>query len=119
MDREKGIFWYLEEYGNTTEEDLVDYIVHNHNCSSSKAKKIVYRLVKNGQIYRVVHDKLKHPKVYITLEPQILQEELNDMTEAKASGSFPSETQSILEEAAAIARKRTQDKRATSQNTDV
>ena len=118
MDREKEIISYLEEYGNTREEDLVDYLVHNYNCSSGKAKKILHRMVKNGQIYRLVHDKLDLPKVYITLEVQILQEILNDTTEAKTSGSSRSEAQKILEEAVVIAKKRIQDKPATSENTD-
>jgi hypothetical protein len=109
MDWEKEIMSYLEEYGNTREEDLRDYLLNNFNCSSGKTKKILHRMVSKGQIYRLVHDKLDPPKVYITLEMQIRAEAFKNTAEAGTSVESRSEAQRILEEAAMIATKRMQD----------
>ena len=107
MDREEEIMSYLEEYGNTREEDLVAYLLHSFKCSSGKTKKILHRMVTKGQICRLVHDKLDPPKVYITLEMRA--EALKNTAEAGTSVEPRSEAQSILEEAAMIATKRMQD----------
>jgi hypothetical protein len=109
VDREEEIMSYLKEYGNTLEEDLVDYLLHSFNCSSGKTKKILHRMVAKGQIYRLVHDKLDPPKVYITLEMQIRAKALKNTAEAGTSVESRSEAQRILEEAAEIATKRMQD----------
>jgi len=39
MDLEKETISYLGKYGNTREEDLVDYLVHNLHCSSGKTRR--------------------------------------------------------------------------------
>ncbi len=109
MDLEKEAISYLGEYGNTREEDLVDYLVHSFHCSSGKTKKILHRMVINGQIYRLVHDKLDPPRVYITFEVQIRPEALNDTVDTRTSFASRSEVQEILKEAAMIAEKRMQD----------
>jgi len=101
---------YLEEYGNTREEDLADYLLQNFNCSPGKAKKMLHHLIAKGQIFRLVHDRLSIPRVYITLETRIRLEELEDKVEARTSAESKTEAEKILEEAAVIAEKRIQDK---------
>ena len=109
MDLEKETISYLGKYGNTREEDLVDYLVHNLHCSSGKTKKVLHRMVINGQIHRLVHEKLGPPRVYITLEVQIRPEALNDTVDTRTSFASRSEVQEILREAAMLAEKRMQD----------
>ena len=101
---------YLEEYGNTREEDLADYLLQNFNCSPGKAKKMLHHLIAKGQIFRLVHDRLSIPRVYFTLETRIRLEELEDKVEARTSAESKTEAERILEEAAVIAEKRIQDK---------
>ena len=66
-------------------------------------------MVINGQIYRLVHEKLGPPRLYITLEVQIRPEALNDTVDTRTSFASRSEVQEILREAAMIAEKRMPD----------
>lgn len=117
MDWEKEIISYLEEYGNTREEDLVDYLAHGFNCSPGKAKKILHHMIVKGQIYRLIHERLDPPRVYVTLELQIRSEGLKDAVGTMTPAACRSEAQRILEEAAMIAEKRKQDRPFTPGNT--
>jgi len=66
-------------------------------------------MVMNGQIYRLVHEKLGPPRLYITLEVQIRPEALNDTVDTRTSFASRSEVQEILKEVAVIAEKRMPD----------
>ena len=68
MGAETKIISYLETYGNTRENDLINYAVQNYNQPPEKVKKIIDRLAIKGKIHRVVHNKLSPPEVYVTLE---------------------------------------------------
>ena len=68
MSIERKIVSYLESFGNTRENDLINYGVQNLGQSLDKTKKIIDRLAVKGKLHRIVHNKLKPPEVYITLE---------------------------------------------------
>lgn len=68
MSAEKKIISYLERYGNTRESDLVNYGVENFGKSPETVKKAIDRLAIEGKVHRIVHNKLKPPEVYVTVE---------------------------------------------------
>jgi hypothetical protein len=109
MNIEKEIVAYLSTYGNTRENDLISYGVHNFHRSPIKMKKIVDRMVIKGKIYRIVHNKLKPPEVYVSLEELLYPEIMRDLLEAQGSESTVEDPQTILKEAAAIAEQRRKD----------
>jgi hypothetical protein len=106
MDVEKEVVAYLSVYGNTRESDLISYGVQTFHRSPIKMKKIVDRMVIKGKIYRVVHNKLEPPEVYISLEELLYPEIMRDLLEAEVSESRAEDSEAILREAAAIADKK-------------
>ena len=99
MSIESKIMSYLETFGNTKENDLINYGVHNLGRSSDQMKKIIDRMAVKGKLHRVVHHKLKPPEVYITLQ-ELLPPEVTVERE-----SSHEEVAKILEEAASLADK--------------
>jgi hypothetical protein len=104
MSAERKILSYLEAYGNTRETDLINYAVQNFHKPHEKVKKVVDRLAIRGKVHRVVHNKLKPPEVYITLEEPLPR---GILVERELVNE---EVDKILEEAASLA-ERINDKR--------
>jgi hypothetical protein len=94
---------YLRVYGNTKEIDLMNYGMQQLGRSSEDMKKIIDRMVIKEKIHRIVHNKLKPPDVYISLQEPLLPFEV-EMELAKAQ--VKAEAQKILQEAAAIAERK-------------
>ena len=61
---------YLHAYGNTKESDLISYLEREFDYSDRQIKHILGRMEKTESIFRVVHDKLKPPGVYVGLNPK-------------------------------------------------
>jgi len=99
MSIERKIVSYLESFGNTRENDLINYGVQNLGQSPDKIKKIIDRLAVKGKLHRIVHNKLKPPEVYITLEEPFPPEATMEREVASE------EVARILEEAAVLADK--------------
>ena len=99
MSIERKIVSYLESFGNTRENDLINYGVQNLGQSPDKIKKIIDRLAVKGKLHRIVHNKLKPPEVYITLEEPLPPEATMEREAANE------EVARILEEAAVLADK--------------
>jgi hypothetical protein len=97
MGIEKRISSYLDSYGNTRETDLINYGVQNLGGSSERMKRVIDRMAIKGKIHRIVHNKLKPPEVYITLEEPLPPEAT---AERKIANE---EVERILEEAASLA----------------
>jgi len=97
MGVERKIRSYLERYGNTREIDLINFGTQNLGRSSEEIKKTIDCLAVKGKIHRVVHNKIKPPQVYITLEEPL-------PPGASVEREIASrEVERILEEAASIA----------------
>jgi hypothetical protein len=96
MSAERKILSYLETYGNTRENDLINYAVQNFHKPPEKVKKVIDRLAIKGKIHRVVHNRLKPPEVYITLEEPFFNGII--FQNGKAN-----EVDEILQEAASLA----------------
>ncbi len=105
MNIEDRIILYLEIYGNTSEIDIISYIKQNSEISSDLAKKIINRMTIKNKIYRIVHDKLKPPIVYLTLE-EPLPSEIKIENQTK----HDTEVKRILQEAASFAQNRSKSK---------
>ena len=73
-------------------------------------KKIVNRLTIKGKIHRLVHNKLNPHEVYVAFEERSYPEILKNIVEMKIPEGSRSEVLKILEEAAAIAKKRMNEK---------
>jgi hypothetical protein len=104
MSIEGRIVSYLTAYGNTREVDLINYGVQNFRRPPEKMKKIIDRMAVKGKIYRIVHNKLKPPEVYVSLEEPfpvyaLMEDEIAN-----------SETSRILEEAASLAERINRDR---------
>jgi hypothetical protein len=97
MSAERKILSYLETYGNTRENDLINYAVQNFHKPAEKVKKVIDRLAVKGRVHRVVHNKLKPPEVYVTLEEPLPPEA------AVETELVNEEVGKILEEAALLA----------------
>ena len=110
MNIEREIVLYLSNYGNTKESDLISYGVQHFGRSAIKMKKIIDRMVIKGRIYRIIHNKLKPPEVYVSLEELLYPEIMRDLLEAQVKDTPGDDIQKILGEAAAIAEDRMKDK---------
>jgi len=99
MSAERKILSYLETYGNTRENDLINYAVQNFHKPPEKVKKVIDRLAIKGKIHRVVHNRLKPPEVYITLEEPLFNGIIFQNDKAN-------EVDEILQEAASLAEAR-------------
>jgi hypothetical protein len=111
MDIEKEIVLYLYKYGNTKESDIINYGVKKFNYSSEGMKKIIKRMIIKGKIHYVVHNKLEPPAVYLSLKETLPPETEKILLEAFIQmKSAEEDAQKILEEAAALAQKRTKEK---------
>jgi hypothetical protein len=104
MSAERKILSYLETYGNTREADLINYAVQNFHKPPEKVKRVVDRLAVKGRIHRVVHNKLKPPEVYVTLEEPLPPEA------AVERELVNEEVGKILEEAALLAERKSGDR---------
>jgi len=103
MSVERRIVSYLETYGNTKENDLVSYGAQHLGLSPEKMKKILDRMAIKDRIHRIVHDKLKPPEVYVTLEEPLPPEARIDEQVSH------NDVERILEEAAFLATQATRD----------
>lgn len=84
---ERKILSYLENYGNTKESDLISYGVNDFGQTPEEMKRAIDCLMVKGAIHRIVHNKLKPPEVYVTLQepvlPEIFLQEDNSEMEVK------------------------------------
>jgi hypothetical protein len=103
---ESKIVSYLMRYGNTRESDLTAFCVRKFSLSSKDVKKIIDRMIVKGKLYRIVHDKLEPPEVYLTLNEPFHPDILKALVEVDLSEVVEKDARKILEEAAAIAEKR-------------
>jgi len=106
MNLEKKIISYLAKYGNTRESDLINYGRGEFNFSSETMKKAIDRMAVKGKIHRIVHNKLRPPEVYISLQEPLPPETLRNIIEIDISEAATEDARKILEEAAAVAEKR-------------
>lgn len=106
MKVEGKIVSYLVKYGNTRESDVTSFCVGRFGLSSGDVKRIIDRMVVKGKIYRVVHDKLEPPEVYLTLKESFYPDVLRALVEVDMSELVEKDAQRILEEAAAVAEER-------------
>jgi hypothetical protein len=97
MGAEGKILSYLETYGDTRESDLINYAVQNFSKPPEVVKRVIDRLAVKGRIHRVVHNKLKPPEVYVTLEEPLPPQSVVERELANE------EVERILEEAASLA----------------
>lgn len=107
MQIEQGIIAYLTKYGNTKESDLINYGAQKLDHPADEMKKILNRMTVKGKIYRVVHDKLKPPEVYISLKEPLPSEIEKIILEIETFKEMEVDVQKILKEAATIAERRT------------
>jgi hypothetical protein len=107
MKVESKIVSYLMKYGNTREGDVTSFCVKKFSLSSKDVKKIIDRMVVKSKIHRIVHDKLEPPEVYLTLKEPFHPDILKALIEVDISEVAEKDVRKILEEAAAIAEKRT------------
>ena len=70
MEIDEIIINYLHEYGNTREADLIEYLERKCEISDRQIKRTLERMEKKGDIFRVIHEKLKPPAVYFSLNPK-------------------------------------------------
>lgn len=98
MEIDDKIMEYLYEYGNTKESDLIHYLERESALSDRQIKKILERMEKANTVFRVVHDKLKPPGVYIALNPKTIALYQNEQ--------FPKTMQALDESTAELFRKK-------------
>lgn len=98
MNVERKIRSYLERYGNTRETDLINYGTQNLGRSPEEVKKTIDCLAVKGKIHRVVHNKIRPPEVYVTLEEPLPPEASVEREIARG------EVERILKEAASVAK---------------
>ena len=109
MNLEKQIILYLTRYGNTREKDLVSFAIQEFGRSGKDMKKVIDWMVVKGRIHRIIHNKLRPPEVYLALKEPFHPNVLKALTEVDILETIEKDVQNILEEAAAIAEKRTRE----------
>lgn len=83
VDIGTGIQDYLYEYGDTREQDLINYGKYELG-SERGVKKALLRLEKHKRIFRIVHTKLRPPAVYYSIREYIPKDVLKEMIKANA-----------------------------------
>jgi hypothetical protein len=104
MSIERRILSYLRTYGNTRENDLMTYGVQNFARPQEIMKKVIERMAIEGRLHRIVHNKLKPPEVYISLEESL------PISMVMQKETVREEAKRILEEAASVAEHRNRDR---------
>jgi len=111
MEVEKEIVLYLHKYGNTRERDIINYGVKKFNYSPEEMKKALKRMVVKGKIHYIIHSKLEPPEAYFSLQEPLPSEIAKVLLEAFMQKKAAEEdVQKILEEAAAIAGRKSKEK---------
>ncbi len=105
MSIEKEIVSYLHEYGNTKEDDIINYGVQKFDYSLERMKRVIKRMVINNSIHYVVHNRLEPPGVYISLKEPLPPETAKILLEAflqmkENEEGIQKSARAILEEAA-------------------
>ena len=106
MKVEGKIVSYLVKYGNTREVDVIGFGVGRFGLSSGDVKRIIDRMVVKGKIFRVVHDRLEPPEVYLSLKEAFIPDVLRALVDVDVFEGVEKDARKILEEAAAIAEER-------------
>lgn len=106
MKVESKIVSYLVKYGNTREGDVMSFCVRRFGLSSGDVKRVIDRLVVKGKIFRVVHDRLEPPEVYLSLKESFYPDVFRALVGVDVSQVVEKDARKILEEAAAIAEER-------------
>lgn len=109
MNVEEEVLYYLDKYGNTRECDLLDYCVGAFHRTYEKMKKTVDRMVVEEKIFRIVHNKLDPPQVYLSLKEPSPPESVKDLFETDVFEDVDEDAARILKEAAAVAEKTTEE----------
>lgn len=65
LDMGKELILYLDKYGNTQENDLINYGVQKRGQTETSMKQLVNDMLLHGQLERVVHGELSPPVTYI------------------------------------------------------
>jgi hypothetical protein len=110
MKLENKIVSYLMKYGNTRENDLINYGVKMFGCSLDELKRAIGCMVVKGKVHRLVHDKLDPPEVYVSLMEPLPPDLVRGFIELSSSRRIERETSAILREAASVAEQRIRQK---------
>jgi hypothetical protein len=113
LDLDKEILAYLRKYGNTKQKDLIEYVVHTLNQSPKNGKKILEKMLVEGWVKQIIHDKLGENVVYFARGNWTTDLALEIEAEAlgiKDKKEAVNEARRILDEAAKIAEKRVKKK---------
>ena len=105
MKAEDEMLYYLDKYGNTRERDLLDYCVQVLSHAHEKMKKTVDRMVVEEKIFRIVHNKLSPPQVYLSLKEPLPPESVRGLFETDIFEDVEEDAARILKEAAEVAEK--------------
>jgi hypothetical protein len=105
MKAEDEMLYYLDKYGNTRECDLLDYCMQVLSQAYEKMKKTVDRMVVEEKIFRIVHNKLDPPQVYLSLKEPLPPESVRDLFETDIFEDVEEDAARILKEAAEVAEK--------------
>jgi division protein CdvB (Snf7/Vps24/ESCRT-III family) len=110
LDIETKLLSYLHKYGNTKERDLIEYGTRSFGLSRKELKKVLDKMIVEGNARRIIHDKLG-PNVAYAAEADCVALNLALQVETDALGikdkeKVVEEARKILEEAAAKAQKR-------------
>ncbi len=106
MGTESRILSHLRKYGNTKENDFLDFATAKLGCSRKDVKKTLNRLAVKGKVFRIVHNELTPPQVYISLTEPLLCRGLEYFAEANFLNLCEEDAAAILQEAAEVAEKR-------------
>jgi hypothetical protein len=83
MKLENKVIFYLMKFGNTREEDLINYGVNRLGCSSEEMKRTLKCMAFRGKAHWLVHDKLEPPEVYLSLTEPLPPEDVRMLIELK------------------------------------
>jgi hypothetical protein len=83
MKLENKVIFYLRKFGNTREDDLINYGVNRLGCSPEEMKRTLKCIVVRGKAHWLVHDKLEPPEVYLSLTEPLLSEDVRTLIELK------------------------------------
>jgi hypothetical protein len=81
MKLENNIISYLMKFGNTREDDLINFGVNRLGCSLGDMKRILKCMVFREKAHWLVHDELEPPKAYLSLTEPVLHEHVRTLIE--------------------------------------
>lgn len=105
VSMKRGLLSYLVRYGNTKESDLMEFGAKKFCCLPQDIRDIISKMVANGKIHYIVHNKLEPHEVYISLMKPLPPRIMRALIDVSVAKNMEIEAHAIIKEASLFVEK--------------